>query len=144
MTKLYIVDIAEELTGGLMGKKITLLGLAFKPGTDDMREAASIRVINELLRRNLKDIVGYDPKAIDTAKIELKDKISYASSIEEALKDSECALLITEWDEFRELKPDDFKRFMRTPNLIDGRRIFEYNEFSENLPFRAIGRIELK
>jgi len=140
----HIVDIAEELTGGLMGKKITLLGLAFKPGTDDMREAASIRVINELLRRNLKDIVGYDPKAIDTAKIELKDKISYASSIEEALKDSECALLITEWDEFRELKPDDFKRFMRTPNLIDGRRIFEYNEFSENLPFRAIGRIELK
>ncbi|MGB5909632.1 MAG: UDP-glucose/GDP-mannose dehydrogenase family protein [Promethearchaeia archaeon] len=140
----HIVDIAEELTGGLKGKKITLLGLAFKPGTDDMREAASIRVINELLRRNLKDIVGYDPKAIHTAKIELKDKISYASSIEEALKDSECALLITEWDEFRELKPDDFKRFMRTPNLIDGRRIFDYNEFSENLPFRAIGRIELK
>jgi UDPglucose 6-dehydrogenase len=140
----HIVDIAEELTGGLKGKKITLLGLAFKPGTDDMRGAASIRVINELLRRNVTNIVGYDPKAIETAKVELRDKITYADSIEEALKDSECALLITEWDEFRKLKPGDFKRLMRTPNLIDGRRIFDYHEFSENLPFRAIGRIELK
>ncbi len=140
----HIVNIAEKLTGGLKGKKITLLGLAFKPGTDDMRGAASIRVINELLRRNVTNIVGYDPKGIKTAKIELKDKITYAGSTEEALKDSECALLITEWDEFRQLKPDDFKRLMRTPNLIDGRRIFDYNEFSKNIPFRAIGRIELK
>jgi len=140
----HIVDIAEKLTGGLKGKKITLLGLAFKPGTDDMRGAASIRVINELLRRNITDIVGYDPKAIETAKSELKDKIKYVESIEEALKDSECALLITEWDEFRKLNPDDFKRLMKTPNLIDGRRIFDYNEFSEKLPFRAIGRIEFK
>ncbi|MFW9945892.1 MAG: UDP-glucose dehydrogenase family protein [Candidatus Odinarchaeota archaeon] len=141
---IHIVDIAEELTGGLKGKKITLLGLAFKPGTNDMREAASIRVINELLRRNVTNIVGFDPKAIETAKIELKDKITYANSIEEALKDSECALLITEWDEFRKLNPDDFKKLMRTPNLIDGRRIFDYDEFNKNLPFRAIGRIELK
>ncbi|MFX1266490.1 MAG: UDP-glucose dehydrogenase family protein [Promethearchaeota archaeon] len=141
---IHIVEIAEELTGGLKGKKITLLGLAFKPGTDDMRGAASVRVVNELLRRNITDIIGYDPQAIETAKIELKDKIKYAGSIEEALKGSECALLITEWDEFRKLKPNDLKRLMKTPNLIDGRRIFDYNEFSKNLPFRAIGRIELK
>jgi len=140
----HIVDIAEELTGGLKGKKITLLGLAFKPGTDDMRGAASIRVVNELLRRSVTNIVGYDPKAIETAKIELEDKITYAGSTEEALKDSECALLITEWDEFRKLNPENFKKLMKTPNLIDGRRIFDYYEFSEKLPFRAIGRIELK
>ncbi|MFX0026663.1 MAG: UDP-glucose dehydrogenase family protein [Candidatus Hermodarchaeota archaeon] len=140
----HIVDIAEELTGGLKGKKITLLGLAFKPGTDDMREAASIRVVNELLRRNITNIIGYDPQALDTAKIELEDKITYAHSIEEALNDSECALLITEWDEFRKLKPDDFKKHMKIANLVDGRRIFDYDEFNESLPFRAIGRTNLE
>ncbi len=140
---IHIVNIAEELTGGLKGKKITLLGLAFKPGTDDMRQAASIRVVNELLRRNVTNIIGYDPQALDTAKIELKDKISYANSIEEALKDSECALLITEWEEFRKLNPDDFKKHMKIANLVDGRRIFDYDEFNESLPFRAIGRINL-
>ncbi|TFG03419.1 MAG: UDP-glucose/GDP-mannose dehydrogenase family protein [Promethearchaeota archaeon] len=136
-----IVDIAEELVGDLKGKKFSLLGLAFKPGTDDMREAASIRIINELLKRGVTDIIGYDPKANLTAKEELGDKIQYAQSIEELLKDSDCALLITEWDEFKKLSPDDFKKFMRTPNLVDGRRIYDFKEFNKSLPFRAIGRI---
>jgi UDPglucose 6-dehydrogenase len=141
---IHIVDIAEELAGKLAGRRVTILGLAFKPGTDDMREAASIRTINELIRRNVTDIVGFDPKANETAKVELGDKIKYANSIEEALKDSECAYLITEWDEFKNLKPDDFKKTMKTPNVIDGRRIFDYHEFSTALPFRAIGHIALK
>jgi UDPglucose 6-dehydrogenase len=141
---IHIVDIAEELAGKLAGRKVTILGLAFKPGTDDMREAASIRTINELLRRGVTDIAGFDPKANETAKIELGDKIKYANSIEEALKDSECAFLIAEWDEFKKLEPDDFKKTMKSPNVIDGRRIFDYEMFSSALPFRAIGRISLK
>jgi len=141
---IHIVDIAEELSGKLAGRRVTILGLAFKPGTDDMREAASIRTINELLRRNVTDIIGFDPKANETAEIELGDKIKYANSIEEALNDSECALLITEWDEFKKLTPDDFKKHMKTPNLVDGRRIFDYNTFNSKLPFRAIGRVNLK
>jgi len=136
-----IVDIAEELVGDLKGKKVSLLGLAFKPGTDDMREAASIRVVNELLKRGASNIVGYDPKANDTAKMELGDKIQYAQSVEELLKDSDCALLITEWDEFKKLSPDDFKNSMRSPNLVDGRRIYDFKEFNKLLSFRAIGRI---
>ena len=140
---IHIVDIAEELVGKLAGKKITLLGLAFKPGTDDMRQAASIRVINELRKRGVTNIIGYDPKANKMAEIELGDKIKYADSIEEALKDSECVLLITEWDDFAELTPDDFKTHMKTPNLVDGRRIYDYDKFNESLPFRAIGRINL-
>jgi UDPglucose 6-dehydrogenase len=139
----HVVDIAEELVGNLVKKKITLLGLAFKPGTDDMREAASIRVVNELRKRGVSDIIGYDPKALETAGVELGNKIKYADSIEKALKDSECTLLITEWDEFKNLTPDDFKKHMRTPNVIDGRRIFDYDEFNNNLPFRAIGRVNL-
>ncbi|MFX1326769.1 MAG: UDP-glucose dehydrogenase family protein [Promethearchaeota archaeon] len=140
---IHIVDIAEQLAGKLAGKKITLLGLAFKPGTDDMREAASIRVINELRKRGITNIVGYDPKALKTAEEELGNKIQYANSIEEALKGSDCALIITEWDDFATLTPDDFKKHMKTPNLVDGRRIYDYETFNKALPFRAIGRINL-
>ncbi|MFW9874425.1 MAG: UDP-glucose dehydrogenase family protein [Candidatus Thorarchaeota archaeon] len=138
-----IIDIAEELAGNLVNKKVTLLGLSFKPGTDDMREAASIRVVNELRKRGVINITGYDPKALETAKAELGNGIQYANSIEEALKDSECALLITEWDEFKNLTPEDFKKHMKTPNLIDGRRLYDYDKFNESMPFRAIGRINL-
>ena len=140
---IHIVDIAEELAGKLVGKKVTLLGLAFKPGTDDMREAASIRVVKELRKRGVSDIIGYDPKALKTAEEEIGDKIKYADSIEEALKNSECTLLITEWDDFAKLTPEDFKKHMKTPNLIDGRRLYDYDLFNNALPFRAIGRIKL-
>ncbi|GAH89779.1 unnamed protein product, partial [marine sediment metagenome] len=112
---IHIVDMAEQLAGKLAGRKVALLGLAFKPGTDDMREAASIRVVNELRKRGITDIIGYDPKSNKTAEVEMGDKIKYAQSIEEALKDSECAILITEWDEFKKLTPDDFKKQMKTP-----------------------------
>ena len=139
-----IVDIAEELVGDLKNKRITLLGLAFKPGTDDMRQAASIRVVNELRKRGVTNIVGYDPKALKTAEAEMGDKIQYAGSIEQALEDSECALLITEWDDFKVLTPDDFKKHMRTPNLVDGRRLYNYERFNSALPFRVIGRINLE
>lgn len=138
-----IVDIAEGLIGKLEGKKITLLGLSFKPGTDDMREAPSIRIVNELLRRNVTDIVGYDPKAKESAEEAIGSKIEYADSIDEALKDSECVLLVTEWEEFKTLTPDDFKKRMKTPNLVDGRRLYDYEKFNSALPFRAIGRINL-
>jgi len=141
---IHIVDMAEQLAGKLAGKKVALLGLAFKPGTDDMREAASIRVVNELRKRGITDIIGYDPKANKTAEVEMGDKIKYAESIEEVLKDSECAILITEWDEFKKLTPDDFKKQMKTPNLIDGRRVFDYDVFNRLLPFRAIGRTDLE
>ncbi|NVM37214.1 MAG: UDP-glucose/GDP-mannose dehydrogenase family protein, partial [Candidatus Lokiarchaeota archaeon] len=119
---IHLVDIAEKLAGKLAGKKVSLLGLAFKPGTDDMRGAASIRVVNELRKRGVTEIIGYDPKANKTAEIEMGDNIQYADSKEEALRDSECALLITEWDEFKTLTPDDFKKLMKTPYLVDGRR----------------------
>jgi nucleotide sugar dehydrogenase len=141
---IHIVDMAEELAGKLAGKKVALLGLAFKPGTDDMREAASIRVVNELKKRGITDIIGYDPKANKTAEMEIGDKIKYAESIEKALKDSECVILITEWDEFKKLTPDDFKKQMKTPNLVDGRRVFDYDVFNRLLPFRAIGRTDLE
>ena len=140
---IHIVDIAEELVGSLVGKKVSLLGLAFKPGTDDMRQAPSIRVVNELKKRGILDIIGFDPKAKETAKEVFGEEIKYADSIEEVLKESECAVIITDWDEFKNLKPEDFKKHMKTPNLVDGRRIYDYQEFNNALPFRALGHIDL-
>ncbi|MBD3255778.1 MAG: nucleotide sugar dehydrogenase [Candidatus Lokiarchaeota archaeon] len=140
---IHIVDIAEDLAGKLSGRRVTLLGLSFKPGTDDMREAPSIRVVEELLKRGISNIVGYDPKANETAEEEMGDKLEYAPSIEEALTDSECALLITEWDEFKKLTPEDFKKHMKVPNVVDGRRAFDYETFDKELNFRALGRINL-
>ena len=140
---IHIIDIAEELAGKLAGKKISLLGLAFKPGTDDMRHAPSIRVINELRNRGVNNIIGYDPKAKETAEEVFGDTIKYANTMEDALKDSDCALLITDWEEFKSLTPGDFIKYMRTPNLVDGRRIYDYEEFDMALQFRAIGHIKL-
>ena len=137
----HMVDIAEQLAGQLEGRKVTLLGLSFKPNTDDMREAPSIRIVSELLSRGVFDIFGYDPKAMETAQKVFKKRIKYAETLEDALFDSECALLLTEWDEFKQLTPDDFKKLMKIPNLIDGRRIYDYELFNRELNFRTIGRI---
>lgn len=140
---IHIVDVAEELAGKLAGKKVTLLGLAFKPGTDDMRQAPSIRIVNELRNRGITDIIGYDPKARETAEVVFGDTIKYANSIEEALKDSDCTLIVTDWDEFKTLTPEYFIKHMKVPNLVDGRRIYEFQEFNKALPFRALGHINL-
>jgi len=139
---IHIIDLAEELVDDLNGKRITLLGLAFKPGTDDMRNAPSIRVVNELKKRGYTDIIGYDPVAKETASKVFGDSIEYADSVEEALKNSELLLLITEWDEFRKLTPADFKEYMKQPNLVDGRMIYPFEEFKKELNFRSIGRTQ--
>ena len=139
---IHTVDLTEELVGKLTDKRITLLGLAFKPGTDDMRQSPSIRIVKELKKRNVGEIIGYDPEAKETAREVFEDDIKYANTIQEALKDSDCAILVTDWDEFKSLTPEIFKENLKSPNLVDGRRIFPFNEFSTKLNFRAIGRIK--
>jgi UDPglucose 6-dehydrogenase len=113
------------------------LGLAFKPGTDDMRDAVSIRIVRKLLEEGAK-VVVYDPKAMDNAKKIFGENVEYASSVEECLKDSECAIIVTEWDEFRKLKPEDFIRLMRNPVVVDGRRIYDPEVYSRKLKFKAM------
>jgi len=132
------VEKAKELIGNLKGKKIALLGLSFKPDTDDMREARAIPIINQLLTEDAK-IVAYDPVAIPTAKKIFGDKIKYANSAKTCLKDADCCILVTEWNEFKQLTPHDFKQQMKEPNLIDGRRVYNPQEYSQQLNFRAIG-----
>jgi UDPglucose 6-dehydrogenase len=123
------------------GKKIAILGLAFKPNTDDIREARSIRIITQLLKLDAK-IIAYDPLATSNARKILKEKVRYASSAGKCLEDTDCAILVTEWEEFRRLKPEDFTGNMRRPILIDGRRIYNPDKFSKKLCYVAIGRGE--
>jgi len=132
------VQLCKSLLGDLKGKRISILGLSFKPNTDDMREARSIPIINQLLKEGA-NITTYDPAAIPIAKTIFTQKIQYASSAIECLKNADCSIIVTEWDEFKRLKPKDFVQNMKHPILIDGRRIYNPVEFSQKLRFAAIG-----
>ena len=135
---LKVVDLAKELLGDLRGKRVSILGLAFKPGTDDMRGAVSVRVVEALLKEGAS-VVVYDPKAMKNARRVLGDRIKYASSVEECLLGSECAILVTGWEEFRHLRPQDFRRLMRNPVVVDGRRVYDPEKFLREVRFATIG-----
>jgi UDPglucose 6-dehydrogenase len=117
------VEPAKELLGELKGKVIAILGLSFKPNTSDMRETSSLKIIDRLLKEGAK-IKVYDPAALDEAKKILGDKVVYAKSVVEAIKNADCCIIVTEWDEFRRLTPEDFIHNMKNPAIVDGRRIF--------------------
>ncbi|MBC7091572.1 MAG: UDP-glucose/GDP-mannose dehydrogenase family protein, partial [Nitrososphaeria archaeon] len=133
-----IIELAKEHAGELKGKRVSVLGLAFKPETDDMRYAVSIKVINRLIEEGAK-VIAYDPRAVENARKIFGEKIEYARNVEECLKDSECALILTEWSEFKKLVPEDFIRLMKVPAVSDGRRIYDPQKFSKKLRFNAIG-----
>jgi UDPglucose 6-dehydrogenase len=135
---LKAVQFCKELLGNVKGKNIALLGLAFKADTDDMREARVIPLINQLIKEGA-NVTAYDPVAIPNAKTILKNKIQYATSAIACLKNADCCILVTEWEEFKKLKPEDFTKNMKQPILIDGRRIYNPEEFSQKMKFTAIG-----
>lgn len=135
---LRAVKIAKEELGELRGKRFGLLGLAFKPNTDDVRDAVALKLIGALLDEGVK-VVAYDPKANDNVKRVLGDKIEYASSALECIKGADCCILVTEWEEFKNLKPKDFIENMKSPFLIDGRRLYDWRDFHGKMKFRAIG-----
>src|SRR6266568_2090000 len=132
-----VVGMAEKLLGSLSDKRIAILGLAFKKDTDDIREAASIRVISQLKKKGAQ-VIAYDPMAIPNTKRQLTNQISYAEDPHSVLKGADCAIIMTEWDQFQKLKPKDFQSFMNTPNIVDARRIYDSDEFKE-LNYAAIG-----
>jgi len=129
--KLVIANkVIARFGENLKGKTFGLWGLAFKPGTDDMREAPSIYVVKELVKRGAK-IKAYDPKAIEEAKeFYLKGikEVSYYSSKYEVLKDSEALILLTEWKEFRSPDFEEIKTQLKMPVIFDGRN--QYNAFN--------------
>ncbi|MHA1378156.1 MAG: UDP-glucose dehydrogenase family protein [Candidatus Helarchaeota archaeon] len=134
------IQILKEAIPDLTDKKIAILGLAFKPETSDMREACSIRIINLLQKEKIAKITVYDPKAIEEAKKIFNDTVIYAKSAEDCISGADTCIVVTEWDEFKKLKPDFFKKYMKAPILIDSRKMYNCEEFSKQLPYYEIGR----
>jgi UDPglucose 6-dehydrogenase len=126
-----IVQMGEKEAGNLKGKKIALLGLAYKGGTDDVRDSPSLQIAEALLRKGAI-VAAYDPAAINKAKEALHDRIYYSTSLEESLENSELAIIATDWKEFRMLKPDVFEKLMKKAIVIDTRRLLDTKAFKES------------
>ena len=120
------------------GKTISILGLAFKPDTDDIREAPSIKLINELKKHDVS-IKAFDPQATENMKKIFPD-ITYTNSPLECLKNSDVCFIMTEWKEIKELEPKEFLKLMKTPVIIDGRRVFDPEKMKKlGFVYKGIG-----
>lgn len=130
----------DHYKGDLKGKRIALWGLAFKPETDDMREAPALVIIDELKKAGC-EIVAYDPVAISESRRRIGDNISYAKDIYDAVEDADALLLVTEWKEFRLPAWSVIKGKMRAPVIVDGRNIYDANELRDlGYTYYCIGR----
>ena len=128
--KLFVDKIINKFGENLTGKTFAVWGLAFKPKTNDMREAPAITIINDLLKRGAK-ILAYDPKAIEEAKFYFQDRITYAKNSYDALTNCDCMLLLTEWNEFRRPDFDKIKTLLKNPVIFDGRNQYNAERLKE-------------
>ena len=125
-----VISILQRHFPDLNGKKITVLGLAFKPGTDDMRESASIPIINHLVKQNAS-VAAYDPVAVDEAKkIFGNGSVHYFEKLDEAVSGADAVILLTGWDEFRTVD-ELISKQINVPLFIDGRRMLSKKKFKK-------------
>ncbi len=137
-----IADKAEQLLGDVSGKNVAILGLAFKPDTDDMREAPSINIINYLHSKGAR-IKAYDPVAMDNSKQIFKEltNMEFSQSAYEAVTDADVVILVTEWNEFKQLSTGKIIKLMRTPNIVDGRNLYDPEKMREQgFTYIGVGR----
>jgi UDPglucose 6-dehydrogenase len=124
----------------LQGKKIAIWGLAFKPNTDDIREAPSLKMIAELTA-NGATVIAYDPEAMENVKREIGNKISYSDNQYDALEAADALLIATEWSEFRTPDFIKMKSLLKNPVIFDGRNLFELEQMEEaGFHYESIGR----
>lgn len=129
----------DELLGDLEGKTIGVLGLAFKPNTDDMREAASVDIINSLRERGAR-VHAYDPVAMEPAEALMPD-VLYCATPYDVAKNADALLLVTEWNEFKQLDFEKIRRSMRQPIVLDGRNVYDPDTMAERgFTYRGVGR----
>lgn len=126
MLPMRLVRKLEAALSGPSRRRIALLGVAFKAGSEEMREAPSIRLATELLRRHSGiQLTAYDPSAGEKARQALPNAVHLCETAEEALSGADAAILVTEWPEFRRIAPDQFKSWMRRPIILDGRNALD-------------------
>lgn len=124
----------------LRGKRLGVLGLAFKGGTDDIRESPAILLVQELLREGCR-ICAYDPAAMDRAKEALNSSVEYATSPYEAATGADALLILTEWEEFGALDLPRVKKLLKYPILIDGRNLYDPAAMTaQGLSYYSVGR----
>ena len=134
---------AKQEFGSLKGMKVAVLGLTFKPGTDDLREAPSIPNVRRLLDEGA-EIVAYDPVGIDNFKKLYPTEIDYVTSPEEALEDADMAFIFTEWNEIKSIELNKFEELMNTSVIYDGRNCYDINDVKEyNLDYHSVGRVAI-
>ena len=142
-----IEKLLTHYNGDLAGKKIALWGLAFKPNTDDMREASS-RVIMERLWAEGASVQAYDPVASDECRRiygEDKAELSYYDSAEEALKGADCLVIVTEWQQFRSPDFDTIKTELKDPVIVDGRNLYDPKAMKNmGFSYYTIGRDNIR
>lgn len=132
--------VFSHFGANLKGKTFALWGLAFKPNTDDMREAPAITIINEL-RKAGAQIKGFDPVATETARVAIGSEITYCSSAFQAIEGADALLIVTEWNEFRHPDFARMKKDLKNPVIFDGRNIYNPEEMNRlGFTYYGIGR----
>ena len=132
--------LSAHFGGDLQGRKVAMWGLAFKPETDDMREAPSLVLIDRLLEAGCQ-ITAYDPVAIPEARRRIGDHIAYAKNIYETVEGADVLMVVTEWKEFRLPAWARIRSLMKTPLILDGRNIYNIAEIEEaGFTYHCIGR----
>lgn len=141
---LFLDKIISRFGGNISGKKFAIWGLAFKPRTNDMREAPAITIINELVAKGAI-VSAYDPKAMDTAKFEFGNKIEYAKNSYETLEGAEALIILTEWNEFRRPDFDKIKSMLKNPVIFDGRNQHDPQRMEQRgIEYHCVGKIANK
>lgn len=135
----FFVEKIKRTIQPLKGKKIGILGLAFKPNTDDMREAPSLMIIKELQKQGAH-IRVFDPEAVVNAK-KLLENVTYVQNAYEAAEGSDGLVIVTEWNEFRQLDLNKVKSLMKQPIIFDGRNMYEPTKIKEaGFKYYGVGR----
>lgn len=138
--KLKLIKKARKHYETFEGLNVAVLGLTFKPNTDDLREAPSLENIPILIEDGA-NVKAYDPVGENNFKKLYPTEIKYCDNIEETLKDTDICFIFTEWDEIKNVKPEEYKKLMKTPLVYDGRNIYDLKEMKENeVEYYSIGR----
>ena len=133
--------IISRLKTGIKNKKVSILGLAFKPETDDMRDSPALEIISELYSKGA-NIIAYDPAAMNEAKSFFQDKVVFAEDSENCIRGADVCVIITEWNEFRAISASKFSDLMNGNVVVDLRNIYSPHEMrGAGLNYSSIGRV---
>ena len=138
---IIVPKIKDYFNGNLKDKKVAIWGLAFKPNTDDIREAPALYIINDLLSEGAQ-ITAYDPEAMSNVKQVVGDKINYALNQYDALEGADVLIIATEWGEFRTPDFNKMKSLMKQPVIFDGRNVYDLKQMQKlGFYYNSIGRM---